>query len=213
MPINKVTCECGCSVTYTNLARHRKTPKHMELMLQCNVCYPPERVAEIPETTEQKVAVIKMLKKSPIDTLPQPIQDMIYEYAADTKAKDNFITAFPELMRLATKYAGGFRNALSATIQFYNNDSFLIRYKDDSYSRITQFKGLDDLREYIYKHSSKRWLHLSKYTHGDIITAITYGHRNDLFDTIHLSLDMTKKHKLIQYDGHNEMYDSEIAFV
>jgi len=212
MPVLKVPCECGCLITYTNLARHRRTPKHMELMLQCNVCEAPELVEEIIETPKQKVETIKTLKKSPIDKLPQDVQLMIFEYAADTKPKDNFIKAFPELMRLANNYIGGFKNALSAKLKFYKNDQYSIRYKDGNTSVITEFYGLDELRKYIFKHSSKRWLHLSKYTNSDIITAITYGYRNKLFDSIRLSFDMTRKHKMILYGNNNEMYDSGITF-
>lgn len=32
----KVTCECGCEVSKKNTTRHRKTPKHQQLMEQLN---------------------------------------------------------------------------------------------------------------------------------------------------------------------------------
>jgi len=28
----KITCDCGCFTTFTNLVRHQKTPKHIKLM-------------------------------------------------------------------------------------------------------------------------------------------------------------------------------------
>jgi hypothetical protein len=200
-------------------------------MNECNICEVPKPVEEIQPTTKQRVAIIKTLKKSPIELLPQVIQNMIYEYAADTNPKDNFIRVFPEIMSLAMNYEGGFRNALSAKVKFYK-DGYMIRYKDEDgmaenmaaigytnyipngdTARVTEFATDEDLHEYLLKHSNKRWIYRTKFPQIDLVTAMTYGYHNNIYDRAIISTDTRKKHKLVLYGDHNLMYNDDIEAI
>jgi hypothetical protein len=155
-------------------------------MEQPNVCSEPPLIEIIPETTEQKVAVIRMLKKSPIESLPKELQNMIYEYSADTKPKDNFIRILPTIMSHPI-YRG-------SKVKFYDQNRYIVKFLGDdcpiNSMRVKFFKYLKPSEEFGYEygrrhllmdamtnvglymetHATKQWLHLVgwfvDYTHA-----------------------------------------------
>ena len=157
-----MVCECGRIVTRKNISTHRKRPIHHNLM-QTYISGLDHRVDDADEELPvNALEVAKVLNKSKISLLPQPVQDLIYEFAADMTAKNQFIKAVPQLF----KYSNQPSIQKNLVFTFYKHQ-FSIYYPDGYNFLITPINGLEELSEHVYKYAKRWWVHQTEYDVND----------------------------------------------
>jgi hypothetical protein len=107
--------------------------------------------------------VTKALNKTKIRFLPQPVQDIIYEYAADTTVKNQFIKAIPQIFRFGDK------PSLHRGLKFtFSKDCFHVNMTASGLQYVvTQINSLQELSDYVYKHARRWWVHETEYDVND----------------------------------------------
>jgi len=189
-----VRCECGCMITKKGISAHRKTAKHSRLMAGF---VSPIRLSEHNDI----ITPLKTASNTRIGLLPQPIQDLIYEYAADRSAKDHFIAALPELFRfklnLPSNDLWNLSYVKTAQLTFYTDfnqrghqySKFEIKFKTDDIITVRKFDSLERLADHIYYGASRRWAANSSYDEtdrlGSLIKVMRDGFNFETFDTLH----------------------------
>jgi hypothetical protein len=171
---------------------HMKTNKHMKLM---EGYVSPVRLCEHDyiQKPVESVEIIKAANKTRIETLPQPIQDMIYEYAADRTGKDNFIMALPELFRFKLNLEDETEWDLSyvktARLVFYT-DKFLVEFKTSDIVTVRKFNDLDTLSNHIFNGATRNWAASRNYDETNpfdsMIHAMRRGFDFETFDVLHI---------------------------
>lgn len=155
-------CECGRIVTRKNISTHRKRPIHNNLM-QTYISGLDHRIEDLEkEVPVDALQVAKVVNKSKIRFLPNPIQDLIYEYAADMTAKNQFIKAVPQLFQ----YSRLPSNQKQLVFSFYKT-CFSVNYPDGENFLITPINGLEELSDHVYKYAKRWWVQQTEYDVND----------------------------------------------
>lgn len=191
----KVRCVCGCIIAKKGLKVHMQTNKHMNLM---EGYLSPVRPCENEEIQKpaKSVEIIKATNQTRIEALPQPVQDMIYEYAADRTAKDNFIMALPELFRfklnLENENEWDLSYVKTAKLRFFDNqphkyNKFMIEFKTSDVVTVRKFSSLEQLADHIYCTATKKWAKISSYyEHRNMVSLMQRGWVFEAFDLLHI---------------------------
>jgi len=191
----KVRCVCGCIIAKKGLKVHMKTNKHMKLMEGYLSPVRPCENEEIQKPAES-LEIIKVVKRTRIEALPQTLQDIIYEFAADRTAKDNFIMALPELFRFKSNLEDEDDWDLSyvktAKLRFFDNqphkyNKFMIAFKTDDVITVRKFSSLEQLADHIYYTATKKWSEDSfYYEHRNMTSLMQCGWGFEAFDVLHI---------------------------
>jgi len=207
----KMLCECGRTVTRKNISTHRKTAIHKTCM-EAHISGPGDRKWDtVPEVPVNALEVAQILNKSKIRFLPQPIQDAIYEYAADRTAKDQFIKCVPAL----SAYSMQPTHIKEVKFRFHKTH-FQVMLPNGFQYLITPISSVKGLSDYVYKHARRWWANETEYDVNDKIGSLrrilrsTYGLPN--VDTLHIITGQT--FHLLNYMGQldeDEFIEREIV--
>lgn len=210
----KVRCVCGCMIAKKGLKVHMKTNKHMKLM---EGYLSPVKLCENEEIQKpvESVEIIKAANKTRIEALPQTLQDIIYEFAADRTAKDNFIMALPELFRFKLNLEDETEWDLSyvktAKLRFFDNqphkyNKFMIEFKTSDVITVRKFDNLEKLADHIYYTATKKWAAVCCYRdtqkYRSMLGVMQCGFRFESFDI--LNIVNSKNIQTIKHGEFNE---------
>jgi hypothetical protein len=184
---------------------HMKTKKHEKLM---EGYVSPVRLCEHDyiQKPAESVEIIKTANKTRIQILPQALQDMIYEFAADRTAKDNFIMALPELFRFKLNLPDETEWDLSyvktAKLLFFDKykldginhthqySKFMIKFKTSDIVTIRKFDSLENLSDHIYYSASRQWaaecIYDETQRYRSMIQVMQRGFRIEGIDVLHI---------------------------
>jgi hypothetical protein len=194
----KMLCECGRMVTRKNISTHRKRPVHTKLMHQYISGLDNRRLDPTEEVSVNALEVAKVINKSKIRFLPQPIQDLIYEYAADMTAKNQFIKAMPQLFQYSSK------PSLQKEMKFkFSRGHFQVMYPDGFQFAVTPINSLEALSDHVYKYARRWWAHETEYDVNDKMGSLRRILRSTFnlptVDTLHIITAQT--FQLIHFMG------------
>ena len=201
----KVRCVCGCMIAKKGLKVHMKTNKHMKLM---EGYVSPVRLCEHDyiQKPAESVEIIKAANKTRIQILPQPLQDMIYEFAADRTAKDNFIMVLPELFRFklnlpedtewdlsyvkTAKLLFFDKYKLDGMNQTHQYSKFMVKFKTSDTVTVRKFDSLENLSDHIYYSASRQWaadcIYDETQRYRSMIQVMQCGFRIEGIDVLHI---------------------------
>jgi hypothetical protein len=194
----KMLCACGRSVTRKNISTHRKTPIHKKLMQQYISGLDNRRLDPTEEMPVNALEVAKVVNKSKIRFLPQPIQDHIYEYAADMTAKNQFVKAMPQLFQYSSQ------PSLQKEMKFkFSKRHFQVMHPEGFQFAVTPINGLEALSDHVYKYARRWWAHRTEYDVNDklgsLLRILRSSYDLPTVDTLHIITAQT--FQLIHFIG------------
>jgi hypothetical protein len=153
------------------------------------------------EVPVDALEVAKVMNKSKIRFLPQPTQDIIYEYAADMTAKNQFIKGLAALFR----YSDQPSHFKEIRLKFSKNH-FQVINPDGFQYIVTHINNLEALSDHVYKYARRWWVNLTEYDvndkMGSLRRILRSTYKLPTVDTIHFLT--AKSCQLLNYMGQLE---------